>query len=97
MRNAASVVKHWKNILYKCEKADLLWKDLEIWLKTIDVNSYILDAKTIILGELRKKYKLINLIIKAAKVVIYSNRKNRSRLILDQVKQVLKDLFQIEK
>ena len=33
----------------------------------------------------------------AAKLVIYSNRKKRSRLILDQVKQILKDLFHIGK
>ena len=33
----------------------------------------------------------------AAKLVIYSNRNKRSRLILDQVKRVLKDLFHIEK
>ena len=33
----------------------------------------------------------------AAKLVIYSNKNKRSRLILNQVKLVLKDLFNIEK
>ena len=92
-----SEVETLEHLLYKCEKADSLWKDLQIWLKTIGFDNYILDAKTIILGELRKKYKLINFIIMAAKLVIYSNRNKRSRLILDQVKLVLKDLFPIEK
>ena len=92
-----SEVEILEHLLYKCEKADSLRKNLQIWLNTIGFNNYILDAKTIILGELRKKYKLINLIIMAAKLVIYSNRNKRSRLILDQVKRVLKDLFHIEK
>ena len=60
-------------------------------------NKYILDAKTIILGELRGKYKLLNIILLANKMEIYSNRNKTSRLILDQVKLVIRDLFQIEK
>ena len=63
-----SEVETLEHLLYKCEQADLLWKDLQIWLKTIGFDNYILDAKTIILGELRKKNKLINFIIMAAKL-----------------------------
>ena len=91
-----SEVDTLEHLLYKCEKADSPWKNIQIWLNTIGFNNYILDAKTIILGELRKKNKLINLIIMAAELVICSNRNKRSQLILDQVKRVLKDLFHIE-
>ena len=49
------------------------------------------------LGELRGKYKLRNIIILATKMVIYSNRNKTSRLMRDQVKLVLRDLFHIEK
>ena len=30
-----SEVKTLEHLLYKCEKANSLWKDLQIWLKTI--------------------------------------------------------------
>ena len=56
-----------------------------------------MDAKTIILGELRRKYKFLNILILATKMVIYSNRNKTSRLILDQVKLVPRGLFHIEK
>ena len=65
-------VETLEHLVYKCIKADSFWLDIT-WIKTLGFDNYILDAKTITLGELRGKYKLLNIIILATKMVIYSN------------------------
>ena len=49
----------------------------------------------IILGESRKKYKLINTILLATKMFIYPNRNKSFKLLLKQVKFVIIYLFNI--
>ena len=48
------------------------------------------------LGESRKKYKLINIILLATKMIIYSNQNKSFKPLLKQVNFVMKDLFHIE-
>ena len=59
--------------------------------------NYNFEIRYIILGEHRKKYKLINIILLATKMIIYSNRNTSFRLSLVQVKFVMKDLFHLGK
>ena len=66
-----------------------------MWTKTIGFHNYILDVKTIILGEVKNKYKLLNLKSVAAKLVIYSNRNKIDRLILDQVNFVETNIINV--
>ena len=49
------------------------------------------------MGESEKKYKLINTILMATKMIIYSNQNNTFKLLLKQVRFVMKDLFHIER
>ena len=60
-------------------------------------SNYNLEIRSIILGESRKKYKLINIILLATKMIIYSNHNKSFRLSLEQVKFVMKDLLHKEK
>ena len=53
--------------------------------------------KIIILGEAKKKYKQINIIIVTTKMVIYSNRSSALKSHLKQVKLGMKKLFRKEK
>ena len=49
------------------------------------------------MGESGKKYKLINTILLATKMIIYSNQNNTFKLLLKQVRFVMKDLFHKER
>ena len=60
----------------------------------MDFGSYNPQIRSIILGESRRKYKLINIVLLATKMIIYSNR-NKS-FLLKQVKFVIKDPFHTE-
>ena len=91
------LVETLEHLVYKCKKAGTFWLDIQTWIKTLGFHNYILDVKAILLGELRGKYKLLNIIILATKMVSYSNGNKPSRLILDQVKLVLRHLFHIVK
>ena len=92
-------VETFEHLEYKCIKADSFWVYIQTLIKSLSFDNYILDAKTIMLEELRRRYKLLNIIILAIEmgIHVYSNRNKTSRLILEQVKPVLKDLFHTEK
>ena len=76
----------------------MLWKEnTEQWIRRIGFANYRLETKEIILGELKKKYKLINVTIMTVKMIIYTSRNSYTDLHLKQVKVVMRDLFLIEK
>ena len=90
-------VESIEHLFYECEKSTLLWFKVQEWIKRMGFGNYNLEIRSIILGESRKKYKLINIILLATKMIIYSNCNKYFRLSLDQVKFVMKDLFHLEK
>ena len=90
-------VETLEHLVYGYIKAESSWLDIQTQITTLGFDNYMLDAKTIILGELRSEYKLLNLIISATKILIYSNRDKTNRLIICQVKLLRSDLFHIEK
>ena len=90
-------VEFIEHLFYECEKFTLLWFEVQEWIRRMGFGNYNLKIRSIILGESRKKYKLINIILLATKMIIYSNRNKSFRLSLDQVKCVMKDLSHLEK
>ena len=86
-----------EHIFYECEKSSLLWIGVQEWIKRMGFSNYNLEIRYIILGESRKKYKLMNIILLATKMIIYSNHNKSFRLSLEQVKFVMKDLLHKEK
>ena len=87
--------KTLEHLLYECDKSALLWKEIHEWIKRIVFGSYGREITIIIIGQKKKKYKLINISIMATKMIIYSNRNSTLKLQSKRVKFVLKDLFQI--
>ena len=75
----------------------MLWIEVQEWIKRMGFGNYNLEIRYIILDESRKKYKLINIILLATKMIVYSNHNKSCRLSLEQVKFVMKDHFHIEK
>ena len=88
--------KSIEHLFYECEKSSLFWLEVHKWIKRMGFGNYNLEIRSIISGESRKKYKLINIILMATKMIIYSNRNTSFRLLLEQVRFVMKDLFHIE-
>ena len=86
-----------EHLFYECEKNSFLWLEVQKWIKRMDFGNYNLEIRFIISGESRKKCKLINIILMATKMIIYSNRNTSFRLLLEQERFVMKDLFHIGK
>ena len=61
----------------------------------MDFGSYNPEIRSIILGESRRKYKLIKRYLTGYKIIIYSKR--NKLFLLKQVKFVIKDPFHAEK
>ena len=92
--NNTETIEH---LLYNCEKSKAIWHKVESLIRSIGFTNYNLCSKTMVLGEQKKKLKLVDTILSTTKLIIYTNRNNVANLNIRQIIYSLKDLFLIEK